>query len=166
VKPVPLLDLKPQLATIREEIDRAVRAVVDSQIFILGSEVAAFEKEIASYVGVTHAIGCASGTDALVLSLAALSVRSGDEIVTTPFSFFASASCAALLGATPVFVDIDPGTFNIDVSRIEDAITPQTKAIVPVHLFGQCAAMDAILEIGNRRDLPVVEDACQAIGAT
>jgi len=166
VNPVPLLDLKPQFASIREEIDRAVRAVVDSQVFILGSEVAAFEKEIASYVGVTHAIGCASGTDALVLSLAALSVRSGDEIVTTPFSFFASASCAALLGGTPVFVDIDPGTFNIDVSRIEDAITPQTKAIVPVHLFGQCAAMDAILEVGNRRGIPVVEDACQAIGAT
>ena len=166
MKPVPLLDLKPQFATIREEIDLAVRRVVDAQAFILGSEVAEFEKEIAAYVGVTHAIGCASGTDALVLSLAALSVRAGDEIVTTPFSFFASASCAALLGATPVFVDIDPGTFNIDVTRIEDAITPVTKAIVPVHLFGQCADMDAILELGSRRGIPVVEDACQAIGAT
>jgi dTDP-4-amino-4,6-dideoxygalactose transaminase len=166
VKPVPLLDLKPQFATIRDEIDLAVRRVVDAQAFILGPEVAEFEKEIAAYVGVTHAIGCASGTDALVLSLAALSVRAGDEIVTTPFSFFASASCAALLGATPVFVDIEPGTFNIDVARIEDAITPQTKAIVPVHLFGQCASMDAILELGHRRGIPVVEDACQAIGAT
>jgi dTDP-4-amino-4,6-dideoxygalactose transaminase len=166
VKPVPLLDLKPQFATIREELDVALRRVVDAQTFILGSEVAEFEKEIAAYVGVPHAVGCASGTDALVLSLAALSVRAGDEIVTTPFSFFASASCAALLGATPVFVDIEPGTFNIDVTRIEDAITPKTKAIVPVHLFGQCADMDAILEIGKRRGIPVVEDACQAIGAT
>jgi dTDP-4-amino-4,6-dideoxygalactose transaminase len=166
VKPVPLLDLKPQFATIREDIELVLRRVVDAQSFILGSEVAEFEKEIAAYVGTSHAIGCASGTDALVLSLAALSVHAGDEIVTTPFSFFASASCAALLGATPVFVDIEPGTFNIDVTRIEDAITPQTKAIVPVHLFGQCAGMDAIMEIGARRGIPVIEDACQAIGAT
>ena len=166
MKPVPLLDLKPQLATIRDEIDLVLHRVVDSQTFIMGSEVAAFEKEIAAYVGVGHAVGCASGTDALILSLAALSVRGGDEIVTTPFSFFASASCAALLGATPVFVDIEPGTFNIDVTKIEDAITSKTKAIVPVHLFGQCADMDAILEVGARRGIPVVEDACQAIGAT
>jgi dTDP-4-amino-4,6-dideoxygalactose transaminase len=163
---VPLLDLKPQFATIRDDIDLALRRVADSQSFILGSEVADFEKEISAYVGAAHAVGCASGTDALVLSLAALSVGAGDEIVTTPFSFFASASCAALLGATPVFVDIEPGTFNIDVARIEDAITPKTKAIVPVHLFGQCAEMDAILEVGSRRGIPVVEDACQAIGAT
>ena len=166
MKPVPLLDLKPQSATIRDEIDRVLRGVVDSQSFILGAEVAAFETELAAYVGARHAIGCASGTDALVLSLHALSVCSGDEIVTTPFSFFASASCAALLGATPVFVDIEPGTFNIDAAKIEDAITTRTKAIVPVHLFGQCAAMDAILEIGARMGIPVIEDACQAIGAT
>jgi dTDP-4-amino-4,6-dideoxygalactose transaminase len=166
VEPVPLLDLKPQLATILKEIDAVLRHVVGSQSFILGSEVAEFEKEIAAYIGAKHAVGCASGTDALVLSLAALSVRAGDEIVTTPFSFFASASCAALLGATPVFVDIEPGTFNIDVAKLEAAITSKTKAIVPVHLFGQCADMDAILEIGARRRVPVVEDACQAIGAT
>jgi len=165
VKPVPLLDLKPQCATIREEIDRTIARVVDAQSFILGSEVADFEREIAAYVGAKHAIGCASGTDALVLSLHALGVRGGDEIVTTPFSFFASASCAALLGATPVFADIDAGTFNIDPERIEDALTSKTKAIVPVHLFGQCADMDAILEIGARRGIPVIEDACQAIGA-
>jgi dTDP-4-amino-4,6-dideoxygalactose transaminase len=164
--PVPLLDLKPQLASIRDEIDAALRRVVDSQLLILGAEVAEFEKELAAYVGASHAIGCASGTDALVLSLHALAVRAGDEIVTTPFSFFASASCAALLGATPVFVDIEPGTFNIDVERIEDAITPKTKAIVPVHLFGQCADMDPILQTGARRGIPVIEDACQAIGAT
>jgi dTDP-4-amino-4,6-dideoxygalactose transaminase len=166
VKPVPLLDLKPQCAAIREEIDRALRRVVDAQSFILGSEVADFEREIAAYVGAGHAIGCASGTDALVLSLHALTLRAGDEIVTTPFSFFASASCAALLGATPVFADIDAGTFNIDPGRIEDAITSKTRAIVPVHLFGQCADMDAILEVGARRGIPVIEDACQAIGAT
>jgi len=166
LNPVPLLDLKPQAAAIRDEIDRALRGVVDSQSFILGSEVASFETELAAYVGAAHAIGCASGTDALVLSLHALAVRSGDEIVTTPFSFFASASCAALLGATPVFVDIEPGTFNIDAAKIDDAITFRTKAIVPVHLFGQCAAMDAILETGARLGIPVIEDACQAIGAT
>jgi dTDP-4-amino-4,6-dideoxygalactose transaminase len=161
-----LLDLKPQLATIRDDIDAAIRRVVDSQLLILGAEVAEFEKELAAYVGASHAVGCASGTDALVLSLHALSVRGGDEIVTTPFSFFASASCAALLGATPVFVDIEPGTFNIDVEKIEDAITPKTKAIIPVHLFGQCADMDPIVGIGARREIPVIEDACQAIGAT
>jgi dTDP-4-amino-4,6-dideoxygalactose transaminase len=166
VKPVPLLDLKPQCAAIREEIDKTLRRVVDAQAFILGSEVADFEREVAAHAGARHAIGCASGTDALVLSLHALGVRGGDEIVTTPFSFFASASCAALLGATPVFADIDTPTFNIDPERIEDAITPKTKAIIPVHLFGQCADMDAILEIGARRGIPVIEDACQAIGAT
>ncbi len=166
MNPVPLLDLKPQLAAIRDEVDLALRRVVDSQMFILGAEVAEFEKEIAALVGAPHAIGCASGTDALVLSLHALRLEGGDEIVTTPFSFFASASCAALLGATPVFADIEPGTFNLDPSLIEDAITPKTRAIVPVHLFGQCADMDAILDIGARRGLPVIEDACQAIGAS
>jgi dTDP-4-amino-4,6-dideoxygalactose transaminase len=165
VEPVPLLDLKPQYATIRDEVEWALRRVAESQLFILGPDVAEFEREVADYVGAKHAIGCASGTDALVLSLHALAIGAGDEIVTTPFSFFASASCAALLGATPVFADIDPGTFNIDPERVEDAISPKTKAIVPVHLFGQCAHMDAILDIGKRHGIPVVEDACQAIGA-
>ncbi len=164
--PVPLLDLKPQLPSIREGIDAALRRLVDSQLFILGAEVQAFEQEIGAYVGAKHAIGCASGTDALVLSLAALGLRGGDEVLTTPFSFFASASSAALLGGLPVFADIEPGTFNLDPARIEDAITLRTRAIVPVHLFGQCADMDTILEIAARRELPVVEDACQAIGAT
>jgi len=163
---VPLLDLKPQLASIHGDVMRAIERVVSSQLFILGSEVADLERELAAYVGAPHAVGCASGTDALILALHALSVRAGEEIVTTPFSFFASASCAALLGARPVFVDIDPDTFNIDPARIEDAIGPKTKAIVPVHLFGQCADMDPILEIAERRALAVVEDACQAIGAT
>jgi len=163
---IPLLDLKLQLASIREDVDRVLHRVVESQLFILGSEVADLEKEIAAYVGAGHAIGCASGTDALILALSALGVRAGDEVVTTPFSFFASASCAALLGARPVFVDIERGTFNIDPSKIEGAITPKTKAILPVHLFGQCADLDAIAEIGSRRGLPLVEDACQSIGAT
>jgi dTDP-4-amino-4,6-dideoxygalactose transaminase len=163
---VPLLDLKPQFETIREEIDRVLRRVVDSQMFILGSEVAEFEKEIAAYVGTPHAIGCASGTDALVLSLHALGLGPGDEVITTPFTFFATASCVARHGATPVFVDIDPKTFNIDPAKIEAAITPRTKAIIPVHLFGQCADMDPILAIAESRGIAVVEDACQAIGAT
>lgn len=163
---VPLLDLKAQLATIRDDVDQVLRRVVESQIFILGAEVQALESEIAAFTGARHAIGCASGTDALVLSLAALGVRSDDEIVTTPFSFFASASCAALLGARPRFVDIDPRTFNLDPALLESAIGERTRAIVPVHLFGQCAEMDPILEIAERRGVPVVEDACQAIGAT
>jgi dTDP-4-amino-4,6-dideoxygalactose transaminase len=162
---VPLLDLKPQFESIRKEVMAAIERVAASQLFILGSEVAEFEREIAAYVGVPHAIGCASGTDALVLSLHALSVRAGDEVVTTPFSFFASASCAALLGAKPVFVDIEPDTFNIDAGKLEAALSAKTRALVPVHLFGQCADMDPILEIAARRELPVVEDACQAIGA-
>ncbi len=166
MSPVPLLDLKPQFESIQDEIRRTVDRVIASQLFILGSEVQELERELAVFAGARHAIGCASGTDALVLSLHALGVRGGDEIVTTPFSFFASASCAALLGATPVFVDIDPATFNIDPARIEAAITPKTKVLLPVHLFGQCADMDPILEIAARRGLAVVEDACQAIGAT
>jgi len=163
---VPLLDLKPQFETIRDDVMTAIERVVSSQLFILGSEVVDLENEIAAYVGAPHAIGCASGTDALVLALRALSVGAGDEIVTTPFSFFASASCAALLGARPVFVDIDRETFNIDAGRLEGAIGPKTKAVIPVHLFGQCADMDPILDVAARRGLPVVEDACQAIGAT
>ena len=163
---VPLLDLKPQFASIREEVFAALERVVTSQLFILGDEVARLEDELARYVGTTHAIGCASGTDALVLALHGLRVRAGDEVVTTPFSFFATASCAALLGARPVFVDIEPGTFNLDPARLESAIGAKSRAILPVHLFGQCAEMDPILEIAERRGLPVVEDACQAIGAT
>jgi dTDP-4-amino-4,6-dideoxygalactose transaminase len=163
---VPLLDLKPQLASLKDDVMRVIERVVSSQLFILGSEVADLERELAAYVGAPHAVGCASGTDALILALHALSVRAGDEVVTSPFSFFASASCAALLGARPVFVDIDPATFNIDPARVEDAIGPRTKAVIPVHLFGQCADMDPILEIAERRRLTVVEDACQAIGAS
>ncbi|HEX4823508.1 MAG TPA: DegT/DnrJ/EryC1/StrS family aminotransferase [Candidatus Polarisedimenticolaceae bacterium] len=163
---MPLLDLKPQFQAMRDDIERAIRRVVDSQMFILGPEVAAFEQEIAAYVGVPHAIGCASGTDALVLSLHALDLRPGDEVVTTPFSFFATASCITRHGGIPVFVDIDPHTFNLDPARVEAALTPRTKAILPVHLFGQCADMDPILALAKARGIAVVEDACQAIGAT
>lgn len=162
---VPLLDLKPQFASLREEILEAVHGVCDSQGFILGPQVEAFEHEVEAFTGARHAIGCASGTDALVLSLAALGVRSDDEVITSPFSFFASASCAALLGAKPVFVDIDPETFNIDPAKIEAAIGPKTKAIVAVHLFGQCADMDRILAIAEKHGIPVVEDAAQSLSA-
>jgi dTDP-4-amino-4,6-dideoxygalactose transaminase len=163
--PVPLLDLRPQLAQLRDEIYRAVHAVIESQSFILGSEVERFESEVASLLGIGHAIGCASGSDALILSLAALDVGERDEVLTSPFSFFASASCAVRVGARPVFVDILPGTFNLDPERVEAAVTARTRAILPVHLFGQCASMDSLLEIAGRHSIPVVEDACQALSA-
>ena len=163
---VPLLDLKAQYAPLREPIDEALRRVIEAQRFILGPEVEAFEAEVARYAGVGHAIGCASGTDALILSLAALGIGSGDEVVTTPFSFFATASCAYKVGARPAFADIDPATFNLDPARLEEAIGPRTRAVLPVHLFGQSADMDPVLDFADRRGLPVVEDAAQALGAT
>ena len=160
---VPLLDLKAQYATIREKIRPVVDAVMDSQHFILGPEVAAFEKEAAAYVGAKHAVGCASGTDAILLSLMALGVGPGDEVITTPFTFFATGGCISRVGATPVFVDIEEDTFNIDPAAIRKAVTPRTKAIIPVHLFGQCADMDPILEAAGA--IPVIEDAAQALSA-
>jgi len=163
---VPLLDLKAQYAPLRDDIDAAVRRVIEQQRFILGPEVEAFEAEVASYAGVGHAVGCASGTDALILALAALDVGAGDEVVTTPFSFFSTASCAYKVGGRPRFVDIDPRTFNLDPERLDEAIGPRTRALLPVHLFGQSAEMDRLLEVAERRGLPVVEDAAQALGAT
>ncbi len=162
---VPLLDLRAQFREIRGEVMAAVERVFESQRFVLGPEVEAFERDVAEYCRVKHAIGCGSGSDALLLALMALGVRPGDEVITTPFTFFATASSITRLGARPVFVDISPGDFNIDPELIERAITPRSKAIMPVHLFGQCAEMDAIREIAERRNLPVVEDAAQAIGA-
>ncbi len=162
---IPLLDLKAQLAGIREDVRSAIDEVVDAQMFILGPGVERFEAAVASYTGAAHAIGCASGTDALILALGALELGPGDEVVTSPFSFFASASCAYKVGARPRFADIDPRTFNLDPERAEAAIGDRTKALLPVHLFGQCADMDAFLDIGARRSLPVVEDAAQALGA-
>jgi len=165
VKPVPLLDLKAQFAPLESEITRAVQEVMRSQGFVLGPVVRKLEQEVESYTGAKFAVGCASGTDALILALAALSIGEGDRVLTSPFSFFSSASCAYKVGARPSFVDIEADTFNMDPSRVEDAIEDDTRALMPVHLFGQCAPMDELLEIAERRSLPVVEDAAQALGA-
>jgi dTDP-4-amino-4,6-dideoxygalactose transaminase len=165
VRNFPFLDLKAQFSGIREETIEAVVRVLDSQHFILGPEVEALEREIAEYINTTFAVACASGSDALLLALMALDVRPRDEVITTPFTFGATAGSIARLGARPVFVDIDPDTFNIDERQIEAAITPKTRAILPVHLFGLPAQMDAILSLAKDRGLAVVEDAAQAIGA-
>ena len=162
---VPLLDLKAQYAALRDEIRPAVDRVLESQQCINGPEVAQLEKDVARYCQTRHCVGVSSGTDAILLSLMALDVGAGDEVVTTPYTFFATAGCVARAGAKPVFVDVDPVTFNIDPDRIEAAITPRTKAIMPVHLFGQCADMDPILAVAKRHNLPVIEDAAQAIGS-
>lgn len=161
---VPLLDLQAQYASLRDELRAAVVRVMDSQRFVLGDEVRRLESAIAEYVGTNHAIGCASGSDALLLALMALDVSAGDEVITTPFTFFATAAAITRLGARPVFIDIDPATYNLDATRVADAITPRTKAIMPVHLYGQCADMDPLLALSDR--VPIVEDAAQAIGAT
>jgi dTDP-4-amino-4,6-dideoxygalactose transaminase len=166
MKQIPLLDLKLQYATLRDEIDRAVADVVASQGFVLGPVVQRFEEDVAAFVGCDHAIGCASGTDALILALAALDIGPGDEVLTSPFSFFASASCAYKVGARPRFADIDAETFNLDPQSVADSVTAKTRALLPVHLFGQCAAMDSLLEIAAGHDIPVVEDAAQALSAT
>ena len=166
VAPFPLVDLKAQYRAIKAEVDAAIQRVMDSQQFILGPEVENFEKEVAEYCGTRFAVACASGSDALLLALMALEAGPGDEIVTTPFTFVATAGSVARLGARPVFVDIDPGTYNIDPRRLEAAITSKTKAIIPVHLFGMSADMDTIMKIADQRNIPVIEDAAQAIGAT
>ncbi len=165
VAPIAFLDLKAQFAPIRDELLSAVERVFESQHFIMGSEVLALESEIAEFVGSKFALGCASGSDALLLALMALGVGPGDEIVTTPFTFVATAGSIARMGARPVFVDIDPVTYNLDPETIESAITSKTRAIMPVHLFGLSADMAPIQEISNRHNLPVIEDAAQAIGA-
>jgi dTDP-4-amino-4,6-dideoxygalactose transaminase len=162
---VPLLDLRAQYESLREEMRVAVDRVFEEQAFILGSEVAELENELASYSKVRHAIGCANGSDALLLALMALGIGAGDEVITTPYSFFATASSIARLGARPVFVDINPQTYNIEVWKIEAAITERTRALIPVHLYGQCAEMRAIQELCARRGIHVIEDAAQAIGA-
>jgi dTDP-4-amino-4,6-dideoxygalactose transaminase len=162
---IPLLDLKAQFQPLRAEIMAAVQTVCDEQGFILGPRVVAFEESLAKYVGARYAIGCASGSDALLLSLMAMGVRQGDEVITVPFTFFATAGAVSRLGAKPVFIDIQPDTFNLDPAQLERAVTSRTKAIIPVHLFGQCADMPAINQIAKAKRLHVIEDACQAIGA-
>jgi dTDP-4-amino-4,6-dideoxygalactose transaminase len=162
---VPLLDLSEQNKKLRLEIEEALARVLDTNAFILGGEVKALESELAEYCGAKYAIGCASGSDALLLALMALEVGPGDEVITTPYSFFATVSSITRLGATPVFVDIEPKTFNLDVSQVEENISEKTKAIEPVHLYGQCTEMQPLLEIAQRRGVPIVEDAAQAIGS-
>jgi dTDP-4-amino-4,6-dideoxygalactose transaminase len=164
--PVPLIDLVAQYQTIRDEIQEAVTRVFEKQSFVLGEEVETFEAEIANYCDARHAIGCASGTDALVLALMALGIGPGDEVITSPYSFFATASCIVRLGARPVFVDIDPVSYNLDPEAVEAAITRKTKAMIPVHLYGQCAEMDPLWRLSVKHHVPIVEDACQAIGAS
>jgi dTDP-4-amino-4,6-dideoxygalactose transaminase len=165
--PIPLLDLRAQHATIREEAMEAVTRVIDSQLFILGAEVEELEREIAAYCASKHAVGCASGTDALLLALMALDIGAGDEVITTPYSFFATVSTIVRAGARPVFVDIDPRSFNLDTGKLAEAVKehPKAKAILPVHLFGQCADMDPILRIAEAARIPVIEDAAQSIGS-
>jgi dTDP-4-amino-4,6-dideoxygalactose transaminase len=162
---IPILDLTAQYRALKPEIDAAIARVLESGTFIMGPNVEAFEHEIAAYLGVKHAIGLNSGTDALHLALRALDIGPGDEVITTPFTFVATTEAIGIIGATPVFVDIDPVTYNIDAAQIESAITPRTRAILPVHLYGCPADMPAIMAIAERHGLAVVEDCAQAIGA-
>ena len=163
---IPLLDLQAQYAPLRDEIVAAVTRVCDSQRYIMGPEVTGFEEEIASIIGVRHAVSLSSGTDALLVALMALDIKPGDEVITSTYSFFATAGAIARVGARPVLVDIDPVTFNINPAAISAVITQRTKAILPVHLYGLSADMDPILALGERHGIPVIEDAAQAIGST
>lgn len=162
---IPLVDLTAQHAALSDELRARFDAALASNHFILGEAVERFESGIADYVGVQHAIGVSSGSDALLCALMALEVRPGDEVITTPFSFFATAGAILRLGARPRFVDIDAATFNMDIGEVEAAIGPRTRAIVPVHVFGQTVRMDPLLDIARRRGVPVIEDAAQALGA-
>jgi dTDP-4-amino-4,6-dideoxygalactose transaminase len=164
--PVPLLDLKAQYRALEPRIQNALRRLFESQQFILGEEVLAFEREISLLLGGCEAVGVASGTDALLLTLMALEIGEGDEVITTPYSFFATAGAIRRAGARPVFVDIDPETFLLQPDRVALAVTPRTRAIMPVHLFGQMADMEPLMALARERDLAVIEDAAQAIGAT
>jgi UDP-2-acetamido-2-deoxy-ribo-hexuluronate aminotransferase len=165
MKKIHMVDLQSQYLTIKTEINKAIQDVIDSCAFINGPAVKGFQEDLEKYLNVKHIIPCANGTDALQVSMMALGLQPGDEVITTSFTFIATAEVIALLKLTPVLVDVDPDTFNIDPAAIEQAITPKTKAIVPVHLFGQCAPMEEIMEIATKHHLYVIEDACQSIGA-
>jgi dTDP-4-amino-4,6-dideoxygalactose transaminase len=163
---VPLLDLKAQYREIKSEVDSVWFDVMENAAFIGGSRVAQFERDVATYVGTEYAVACGNGTDALFLIMAALGIGKGDEVITTPFTFWATVEAIVHTGATPVFVDVEADTYNMDVSQLEAAVTERTKAIMPVHIFGQCVDMDVVRELTERRDLLVIEDACQAIGSS
>lgn len=163
---IPILDLRPQVEALWPELTATLEKVLKSTSFILGPEEQTLEKELAAHLGVKHAIGCNSGTDALYIALRALNIGPGDEVVTTPFTFFATAEAVSHVGATPVFVDVDAATMNLDLAQVEGAITPRTKAILPVHLFGRPVDMDALMALAQRHNLPVVEDCAQSFGAT
>ncbi len=162
---VPLLDLRAQYAPLKEQILAAISEICDSQRFILGPKVEELEAQLKQYCSSVGAVGVTSGSDALIIALMAEGIKAGDEVITTPFTFFATVGAIVRVGAKPVFADIDPATFNIDPARIAEKITPRTKAIIPVHLFGQAADMDPIMALAKKHDLIVIEDACQAIGA-
>ncbi|HTN70622.1 MAG TPA: DegT/DnrJ/EryC1/StrS family aminotransferase [Methylomirabilota bacterium] len=162
---VPLLDLKLQYQKIKPDVLQAIHQVCEEQAFILGHHVEAFEHDVAKVLGASHAIGVSSGTDALLLALMAAGVKPGDEVITTPYSFFSTASSISRIGAVPVFVDIDPVTYNLDPSKLEAALTPKAKGVLPVHLYGRPADMDPILSLARDEDLVVIEDGAQAIGA-
>jgi len=162
---IPLIDLKAQYKSISEDLDRVTKEVLSSASYIMGKKVTEFEKEFAEYIGVKHAISVGNGTDALVIALKSLGIGAGDEVITTPFTFFATAETISAVGAIPVFVDVENDTFNIDPAKIEEKITKNTKAIIPVHIFGQSAKMDEINEIAKKHNLKVIEDACQAVGS-
>jgi len=166
MRDIQMVDLQGQYQNIKAEVDRGIQSVLDSAAFIKGSEVNHFKEELASYLNVNHVIPCGNGTDALQLAMMALGLKAGDEVITSSFTFVATAEVIALLGLKPVFVDCDYETFLIDPAEIEKAITPQTKAIIPVHLFGQCAGMEEVLRIAKKHDLKVIEDGAQSMGAS
>lgn len=165
MQPIRMVDLKTQYEKIKPEVDAAIHEVLDSTAFINGPAVQRFQKNLEQYLGVKHVIPCANGTDALQVSMMALDLKPGDEVITVSFTFVATVEVIALLKLTPILVDVEPGTFNMDIAALKKAITPKTKAIVPVHLFGQCANMEEIMEIAREHDLYVIEDACQSIGS-
>ena len=165
MKKIQMVDLRSQYLKLKDEIDAGIQEVVDSCAFVNGPAVKGFQADLEDYLDVKHVIPCANGTDALQVSMMALGLKPGDEVITTSFTFIATAEVIALLGLTPVLVDVEPDTFNIDPVAVEKAITPKTKAIVPVHLFGQCADMEALQKIADKHKLFIIEDACQAIGA-